>query len=99
MSHYIIDFFQSQNIHSIYFRSSATLLLLENVTYGQTSVKHPIRVKVSSLVVTFFNGMTMHELWYKRQEYLGTKKKVQIESKIYVQNSGVKLSEKLVPTH
>ena len=57
MSHFTIDFFKSQNIHAVYFRSSATLLLLENVTYGRTSVKHPIHVKVSSLVVTFFNGM------------------------------------------
>ena len=39
--------------------------------------KHPLKtphVKVSSLVVTSFNGMSMSEIRYKRQENLGTEK-------------------------
>ena len=65
MSHFAPNFFRSQNIHDIYFHSSATLILLENVTIRQTFVKHPICVKVSTLVVTFFNRMSMSELRYK----------------------------------
>ena len=65
MSHFAPDFFRSQNIHDVYFHNSATLMLLENVTIRQTFVRHPICVKVSSLVVTFFNGMGMSEVRYK----------------------------------
>ena len=71
---FCIWFFRFQNIHDVYFHSSTTLLLLENVINGQKSVKYPTCVKVSNLVVTFFNGMCMNELRYKRQGYHEIKK-------------------------
>ena len=74
MSYFALDFFRSQNIYDVYFRSLTMLMLLENVTIRQIFVKHLTCVKVSNLVVTFFNGMGMSELRYKRQGYLRNKK-------------------------
>ena len=74
MSYFALDFFRSQNIYDVYFGSLTMLMLLENVTIRQTFVKHLTCVKVSNLVVTFFNWMGMSELRNKRQGYLGNKK-------------------------
>ena len=48
---------------------------LEKVIDGQIPIRHSTRVKVSSLIVTFFNGMGMSDYESKHSRCLGTEKK------------------------
>ena len=59
-------FFRSQDTFDIYLCTLAMPQPLEKVTRGQTRIKtllikYPIRVRVSSLVVTFFNMMDISD--------------------------------------